>query len=388
MPTAAPAPTQLAMDYRASSVDAKECAARLVSGACGALPLVTVASLAVQRRPLAALPPQQRHPCTTTRGSIDSAERLLFRAASDLYEANRVVLEALWHNSAAPRARLYRLVMALDVPQHKRTQVAPRIDPLIRGMFIGVTRSPGGSASGCRRPAPICSPYSAASAALVGEVRRQLQEADAQFTFSSLYVAVDCRAKLHVDQCNVGASYQMAVGPHEGGVLVEFPLRGPAVGWPANVWNRTDGSRPHLNMPFAGKRVSLIAYTHDVSLAPDSLAQRLAARQLGFPLPSDEVAAAVLRDYRSQPKADVCPASAQLALEELCDAVLASAQDYEADDVIQASICSSFAYHHTPPLTRVPTAIVQLLVFCAQIWSAAADDTIRSHWDVPRWKGG
>ncbi len=149
-------------------------------------PLPTIAALAQRRRVLEPLPPQQRHPGVAANSSIAYVERLLFRAAGDLLAERRAEKVAYWENDAAPQARLYRLVLTMAVPQHRRTQVAPLIDPLIRGMSIGITRSPGGSASGCRRPAPRCSPCSAASAALVEEVARQLQCVDALFTLSSL----------------------------------------------------------------------------------------------------------------------------------------------------------------------------------------------------------
>ena len=53
-------------------------------------------------------------------------------------------------------------------------------------------------------------------------------------------------------------------------------------------------------MPFAGRRVSLIAYTHDVSLAPEAEMQRTAARRLGFPLPTPAVAAQTLITHASR----------------------------------------------------------------------------------------
>ena len=122
---------------------------------------------------------------------------------------------------------------------------------------------------------------------------------------------------MHADRRNVGASYQMAVGPHEGRVLVEFPTRGHLVGWPANVWSKTDGSQPHMCMPYVGKTVSLIAYTRVVSLAPESSTQRLVASKLGFPLPSESVAASALAAYRAEPQADRCLRSATVDLKDL-----------------------------------------------------------------------
>ena len=326
----APASQPLDLSDSARSADAN--ARTAVYRPLGAIsvvtaPRVTIASLAVEGRPLDQLPPQQTHGKAFVSHSTYFVEKLLYRAAYDVYTARLASYAPFWEHSDDPLALLYRMVVALPVPPHKRTQVAPRADPLIKGMFIGVSRTPGGSSAGNRQPAPTCSPYSAQLAAVVAEVAAQLKHADELFTFSSLYVAIDCRAKLHTDQCNVGASYQLAIGPHEGGVLVEFPPCGPAIGWPANRWNRTDGSRPHLCMPFAGRRVSLIAYTHDVSLAPEAEMQRTAARRLGFPLPTPAVAAQTLITHasRAPPLRDLY--AGQAAVGELSDAIAVTSCD-------------------------------------------------------------
>ncbi len=138
---------------------------------------------------------------------------------------------------------------------------------------------------------------------------------------------------MHVGQCNAGASYQMAVGRHEGCVLVEFPRRGHPVGWPANVCNKTDGSRPHMCMPFVGKRVSLIAYF---------VGARVTCATLGCAQPRLPTAIGCRRDVSacslpSRAKSDVCLLSAHEALKDLCEAIEVTAREYSADDVIQAS---------------------------------------------------
>ena len=87
----------------------------------------------------------------------------------------------------------------------------------------------------------------------------QLRALAPDFAFTSIFVSRNCRAKMHVDDNNVGASYQIALGPHRGGQLVELHTGAAAVVWEAETWNRTNGSLPHVGLPFAGDRVAIIA---------------------------------------------------------------------------------------------------------------------------------
>ncbi len=94
--------------------------------------------------------------------------------------------------------------------------------------------------------------YSARDATIVGPVADQLRALVPEFAFTSLYVSRGCRAKLHVDDSNVGASYQISRGPHFGGQLLEVRSVTDDVDvfWEKRVSNRTNGSRPHVGLPY------------------------------------------------------------------------------------------------------------------------------------------
>ena len=169
----------------------------------------------------------------------------------------------------------------------------------------------------------------------------------------------------------MGVSYQLAIGPHAGGVLVELPTGGAPIGWPANQWNRTNGSAPHLCLPIAGRRISLIAYTHVCSLYSGAAAQRATARKLGFPLPSESVAASVLEHYQAQNAEDTGLGGGLRALESLCDSLATCAGSYGIEAVASAHYAEpgAFVYAMTPAQERVPRAIIELLVLSAHVWN-------------------
>ena len=124
----------------------------------------TMSGLATRKRPLEPVPWMQAHANAHLSGSVAAMDRLLYRAADDLQTSRADAQHKYWTQSDDPRARLYRLIEAQVIGQHKRTQVAPQVHESIRGAFVGISRTPGRGSVGHARQAasaPMCSANSA-----------------------------------------------------------------------------------------------------------------------------------------------------------------------------------------------------------------------------------
>ena len=81
----------------------------------------TMSGLATRKRPLEPVPWMQAHANAHLSGSVAAMDRLLYRAAVDLQTSRAAVQFKYWTQSVDPRARLYRLIEAQEIGQHKRT---------------------------------------------------------------------------------------------------------------------------------------------------------------------------------------------------------------------------------------------------------------------------
>ena len=125
---------------------------------------------------------------------------------------------------------------------------------------------------------------------------------------------------MHIDDHNVGVSFQVALGPHTGGQLLELHSQNQHVLWGAGRWNRTNGSAPHLGMPYAGDRIAVIAYCHDAAYRGDASAQRASARRLGFPVLEERTLASAAAAHARVPRRRLDERSDIIIYYDLCDA--------------------------------------------------------------------
>ena len=176
---------------------------------------------------------------------------------------------------------------------------------------IGISQS--------REGTPYCTAFSAHDADVVSQVTRQLAVAEPGFHFTALYISRGCRAKFHIDDSNSGPSYQVSLGPHSRGHLLELHCLGSHVLGGPECWNRSDGSVPQLALPYGGERVAVIAYCHDASLRADTLKQRASARQLGFPVIGEHLRAAAEEAHACVPRRRFAEREGIDPYVELCD---------------------------------------------------------------------
>ena len=129
--------------------------------------------------------------------------------------------------------------------------------------------------------------------------------------FTTIQFNRDYASKMHVDSGNLGPSYIISLGQHQGGQLwIESPpqrgtevayrkipngIRGRPGDIPGNMlpgkllecrekWVEFDGNTPHATEPFQGTRISIVAFTAKKWLhAKANVMDQL--RFLGFPLP-------------------------------------------------------------------------------------------------------
>ena len=94
------------------------------------------------------------------------------------------------------------------------------------------------------------------------------------------------RARLHADMSNKGPSMVMVTGPGEAGWLWQYKGLGEACQvFGKDAWVLTDGNLPHLVMPFAGERVSIVVFTHAAADDPKAKHLEEECEMLGFKTP-------------------------------------------------------------------------------------------------------
>ena len=124
--------------------------------------------------------------------------------------------------------------------------------------------------------------------AVIKEVARQTQLVDPEFTFTSVQVSLNARALLHTDRNNAGSSMAMAAGSYAGGQLCIYgDDTDDFTALPAENWHQFYGQYPHMVLPYAGERLSFIAFTHATTFTTEGKRLGDELSMQGFPLPRD-----------------------------------------------------------------------------------------------------
>jgi hypothetical protein len=138
------------------------------------------------------------------------------------------------------------------------------------GFFFAATR------------APICPRFTEADVAFVVALKEALSAERHAGSWTSVQINMDLRCKIHTDMSCEGPSFFIALGPFQGGQLVECCATGIGVCSNHKVVVQ-DARNPHYTLPFAGKRVAIVAYTHCASRAVGVEGLRREARRSGIP---------------------------------------------------------------------------------------------------------
>ena len=143
---------------------------------------------------------------------VDVAELAIYRAASIQWQQDRCELEQHWNVADEEGPNLFRAICNIKLPPLKRAVTLPANSADgVMGTCYGISWS--------RECKPDYVANTAQVRVLIQLVADQLKTIDPQFCFTSIQVNMHLRAKLHVDQSNVGHSYAIALGPFVGGWL-------------------------------------------------------------------------------------------------------------------------------------------------------------------------
>ena len=185
-----------------------------------------------------------------------------------------------------------RLLVSLEEwPTQSRPNVTDRKDGAVPGMCLGLVHALGGQGM---KVSNISECFPDLVKLVVRYVVASLPETHlGPFPFSSLQVNYNYAAKRHVDGNNIGPSYILSMGAHTGGRLRTWNATslGSADGFETlachREWALFDGCNEHETEPFAGTRISFIAFTH---MAYNKLPAEVAAelRELGFTAASSD----------------------------------------------------------------------------------------------------
>ena len=118
--------------------------------------------------------------------------------------------------------------------------------------------------------------------ALTMHVNSIIRDAYPKFCFTSLQLTINGRSTMHTDKHNEGISVAVACGRFVGGQLFTIgPDSKPVLLECGGTPQLFDGRLPHCNMPFAGYRLSAIAFVHSraTNLQPE---ERDKLQTLGF----------------------------------------------------------------------------------------------------------
>lgn len=152
--------------------------------------------------------------------------------------------------------RVFRLIKAADWPTQTRPNVAPNASsPEVTGMVLGLSpnRQGGCSIAQGSKQCPHLTKL------VTSWVRATLP--DDKFRYGSIQVNYNYRARKHIDQNNLGPSFIISLGTHEGGKL-----------WTGDrgvldckdKWCLFDGNTEHATEPYEGRdRFSFILFTPD-----------------------------------------------------------------------------------------------------------------------------
>ena len=184
---------------------------------------------------------------------------------------------AYWQYSDDLQAMIYRAVVAMDLSPSKRSRLTNAGDhPSLKGACMGVTWNSKRQIY-CAVPHPNTQLF-------LGLVTQHISQLYPSLQSATLAVKDCIRAKLHCDDNNIADSLAISLGPFSGGFLWQMT---PDGGQPLchGVWHPTDGTWQHLTTPHCGRRVSLVAFTHEAATKPVARTALDQARALGIGAP-------------------------------------------------------------------------------------------------------
>lgn len=208
-----------------------------------------------------------------TSPAVGSVELAYYRAAVAEYKIRGSRLQHMWTHSLIPACKIYRKLPPM-------TRVVARTAEDAKGICLGITAGSG------RIPYSRAIPSGAAE--LVLAVKSLLAETDPEFTFTSLQLVANERAKLHTDRGNVGMSKTVSLGPFCGGELcIHDATSGLYRTSNAGVVETFSGQNGQLVLPFSSERMSLLAFTHESVFTAGARHMIDQLTKSGFPLPPD-----------------------------------------------------------------------------------------------------
>ena len=300
-----------------------------------------------------------------------AAEITLYRAAQVCYNVNAVHGNNINCDEDDISRLMFAKVAELRLPTHKCAQILPQInDRNARGMCFGISQARGGK--------KYCTNADETVREMIRLVNRLIASVDPSFRYTSLQINLNPRARIRIDDSNVGPSMALAVGDFEGGHLIEFAEQIFVV--PPRRWTITNGRNPHMVLPFVGSRASIIAFTH-TSAAQDNGALIEQAKALGMHTPTLEEAmtmqhAQAICELQLNATDGDRIEDAWKSYEHLCECIA----DY-------ASECTGANIHwHLPATLLAGRAgpVLRLLVTAAYLAAAGASNAIAPD-DTTQW---
>lgn len=189
---------------------------------------------------------------------VSAALHLMYQAALVCHRKHEAQMEKYRDEPQDDLPVIYRKMALIAWPSLARKSVEEGGNKEAKGACIGLTR-------GNRLMPYIFMPPSHYD--LVHTVIRSVKTAFPDFKFTSAQFNVGLCAGLHTDSANVGPPMIVAVGPHTGGSLWHHqPGEGRV--HDLQAWTQINGRIPHKNLPFYGKRGSIVLFTHSALCSP------------------------------------------------------------------------------------------------------------------------
>ena len=282
------------------------------------------------------IPPEQKNESKHLRQTpaVIAAERLLFRSAEMEKRQRHVTTDIFgkqdaiggrWRSGSDDISALFRLGRTLKLPLMKRVVNAAAAGTA-KGQTFGLTVGAKGAvrAVDANRQA----------IAVIKEVARQTQLAVPGFTFTSIQISLNARAMLHTDRNNAGPSMAMAAGPFAGGQLCIYGDDTDDISaLPAERWHRFYGQFPHMVLPYAGERLSFVAFTHATAFSAGGKRVEEELIRQGFPLPLDYGTTKVV--HRSEAQDERLLQAAADVYERRCDEIMHIVTTKSSGDMLE-----------------------------------------------------
>ena len=189
--------------------------------------------------------------------AVRKATTLLYQASLAIYMKHGADLMQYWTTSPDPFPVLYRCLSTVQWPILKRADGISSKGSPARGCCFGLSRG--------NSPNPYCHAPEKYHA-LIHQIITSAARDHPLFRFTTIQINVDLSAALHADCANIGPSLVLAIGPHTGGNLWVFnSAEGTTID--LSKWSLTNGRLPHTSLPHAGKRMSIVLFTHAATMS-------------------------------------------------------------------------------------------------------------------------